>query len=158
MDNLRILGFIFILAIIVLIIIALAKGFQSNLKGNKFRIEKAKDKGANRLFTDIEFFPDKLVIDNSEYILFSNIIKAYVDNRIQDIRIVNSLIYGGKRYKQGMVYSLHIDYKSKYGSVSSLNFGSLDYLEFTRYKLIADRINSIIGYTEEKQDNEMRKL
>ena len=148
---------IFLLFILgFIIIVAISSSIHTNT--TKFRIEKGKDKGANPLYVVIELLPDRVVIDNSSYILYSNIEKAYVSSSIQEIKILNSLVYGGKRYKQGMVYIFHINYKDKNGFNQTLYYGSTSKIQYNDYKLIADKINSKVGFVEIKEGHKIKEL
>jgi len=148
----------FVLIILIVIVVIILTNWPKPANQTKFRIEQTKDRGANPIYAVLELQPDKVVIDNSEYILYENIEKAYVESSVHEIRIVNALIAGGKRYRQGRVYRLHIYYKSRFGSSNSLFFGSLRAHELRQYKVIADKINFKIGYKEPEKIDEMREL
>lgn len=150
--------FIVLFIIIIIIILQILSSHSIPFNTNKFKVEERKDKGANRIYAYIELLDDRVIINNTNFILFSNIEKARVESSMQEIRMVNSLIYGGRRYKQGMVYWLHIYYKDKYGSNTSKTFGSLDSYYYNLYKVIADRINSKVGYVETKVDHKITEL
>jgi hypothetical protein len=149
--------FLYIILIIAIYLLFLAlKSLFSNksasskvvVNKNKYRIERTKDKAANPLYSFIEIMDDKIVIDNTSFIMFSNIKKAYVEHHEHDIRLVGSLVYGGKRYKRGTIYYLGISFTNKNGCLDHLGFYSLSRTQYQIYQEIADEINAKIGYVE----------
>lgn len=155
---------ILLLIIILLFFYFIIRSSSTNSEREKiqetFVIHYANDRGANRLYKNLTFKEDRIIIDEKTFIKNENLIKAMISSSEQEVKIVNKLIYGGPNYKRSMVHHLIIYYNSANDKSreESLWFSTLHYEELWKYEKVANRINKITNYHPEYKEPELKEL
>ena len=156
-----------IILILIIILIFLYFIFSSSFANSEgkelqdtFALHYANDRAANRLYKNLTFKEDRIIIDEKAFIKNENLVKATISSSEQEVKIVNKLIYGGPNYKRSTVHHLCIYYYSANDKSreESLRFSTLHYDELRKYEKVANRINNITNYHPEYKEPELKEL